>query len=59
MTGQEMLAGQFGLRPLGVGEIPVFNVENACASASTAFHLACQAVAAGVHDAVLAVGAER
>jgi acetyl-CoA acetyltransferase len=59
MTGQEMLAGQFGLRPLGIGEIPVFNVENACASASTAFHLAWQAVATGVHDAVLAVGAEK
>jgi acetyl-CoA acetyltransferase len=59
MTGQEMLAGQFLLRPLGFGAIPVFNVENACASASTAFHLAWQAVATGVHDAVLAVGAEK
>src|SRR3984957_16539629 len=59
MTGQEMLAGQFALRPLGLGGIPVFNVENACASASTAFHLAWQAVAPGVHDAVLAVGAEK
>ena len=59
ITGQEMLAGQFLLRPLGFGGIPVFNVENACASASTAFHLAWQAVATGVHDAVLAVGAEK
>jgi acetyl-CoA acetyltransferase len=59
ITGQEMLAGQFLLRPLGVGGIPVFNVENACASASTAFHLAWQAVATGVQDAVLAVGAEK
>src|SRR5580700_11881249 len=59
MTGQEMLAGQFLLRPLGLGGIAVFNVENACASASTAFHLAWQAVATGVHDAVLAVGAEK
>ena len=59
MTGQEMLVGQFLLRPLGFGGIPVFNVENACASASTAFHLAWQAVATGVHDAVLAVGAEK
>src|SRR5271155_4943880 len=59
LIGQEMLAGQFGLRPLGIGGIPVFNVENACASASTAFHLAWQAVATGVHDAVLAVGAEK
>jgi acetyl-CoA acyltransferase len=59
ITGQEMLPGQFSLRPLGIGEIPVFNVENACASASTAFHLAWQSVAAGVHDVVLAVGAEK
>ena len=59
MTGQEMLAGQFTLRPLGFGQIPVFNVENACASASTAFHLAWQAVAAGLHDVVLAVAAEK
>ena len=59
MTGQEMLAGQFLLRPLGFGGIPVFNVENACASASTAFHLAWQAVATGVYDVVLAVAAEK
>lgn len=59
ITGQEMLAGQFALRPLGLGDVPVSNVENACASASTAFHLAWQAVATGVHDVVLAVGAEK
>ena len=59
MTGQEMLAGQFTLRPLGFGRIPVFNAENACASASTAVHLAWQAVAAGLHDVVLAVAAEK
>ena len=59
MTGQEMLAGQFLLRPLGLGRIPVFNVENACASASTAFHLAWQAVATGMHQIALAVGAEK
>ncbi|MEU1598541.1 thiolase family protein [Streptomyces sp. NPDC005708] len=59
ITGQEMLAGQFLLRPLGFGEMPVYNVENACASASTAFHLAWQSVATGVCDVVLAVGAEK
>ncbi|MGH3908280.1 MAG: thiolase family protein [Pseudonocardiaceae bacterium] len=59
ITGQEMLLGQFTLRPLGLGEIPVVNVENACASASTAFHLAWQSVATGVHDVALAVGAEK
>ena len=59
MTGQEMLTGQFALRPLGFGRIPVFNVENACASASSAFHLGWQNVAAGLHDIVLAVAAEK
>ena len=59
MTGQEMLPGQFALRPLGWGQAPVFNVENACASASTALHLAWQDVAAGLHDVVLAVAAEK
>lgn len=59
MTGQEMLLGQFVLRPVGIGEIPVINVENACASASTAFQLAWQAIATGVADVALAVGAEK
>ena len=59
MTGQEMLAGQFALRPLGFGRISVINVENACASASTAFHLAWQNIATGLHDVVLAVAAEK
>ena len=59
ITGQEMLAGQFTLRPLGLGEVPIYNIENACASASTAFHLAWQSVATGLHDVALAVGAEK
>ncbi|MGH3938839.1 MAG: thiolase family protein [Pseudonocardiaceae bacterium] len=59
ITGQEMLLGQFSLRPLGLGKIPMVNVENACASASTAFHLAWQNVATGLYDVVLAVGAEK
>ena len=59
ITGQEMVAGQVCLRPLGLGGVPVFNVENACASASTAFHLAWRSVATGVHDVVLAAAAEK
>src|SRR5581483_7335233 len=38
---------------------PIVNVENACASASTAFHLACNAVASGQVEVALAVGAEK
>ena len=59
ITGQEMIRGQVMLRPLGISDIPVFNVENACASASSAFHLAWRAVAGGTEDIVLALGAEK
>jgi acetyl-CoA acetyltransferase len=59
ITGQEMVRAQVTLTPLGLGGRPMFNVENACASASSAFHLAWQAVAAGACDVALAVGAEK
>lgn len=59
MEGQHMIRGQLALRALGVQGIPVVNVENACASASTALHLAVQHVQAGAADIVLAVGAEK
>ncbi|MEJ2088070.1 MAG: thiolase family protein [Gammaproteobacteria bacterium] len=56
ITGQECIRGQVVLRSAGIGAIPVINVENACASASTAFHQAATMVAAGVYDVVLALG---
>jgi acetyl-CoA acetyltransferase len=59
VTGQEMIRGQVLLRPVGIEAIPVFNVENACASAATALHLGWQAVAHGAQDVVLCVGAEK
>ncbi len=59
LTGQECVRGQVVLREHGIGGIPVVNVENACASASTALHLAWQAVAGGFHDCVLALGMEK
>jgi acetyl-CoA acetyltransferase len=59
VTGQEMIRGQVMLRPLGIEGIPIFNVENACASSSSALHLAWQSVVSGQHDAVLCLGAEK
>ncbi|HXM56129.1 MAG TPA: thiolase family protein [Candidatus Dormibacteraeota bacterium] len=59
ITGQEMVAAQVTLRHVGIAGIPMFNVENACASASSAFHMAWQAVASGACDVALAVGAEK
>ncbi len=57
--GQTMIRGQICLRELGFEAIPVFNVENACASASSAFNLAVQFIRAGEGDMALAVGAEK
>ncbi len=59
MTGQHMIRGQVTLAPLGPLDIPIYNIENACASSSTAFNLAWQAVATGIHDCVLVVGFEK
>lgn len=59
MDGQHMVRGQLALRAMGVQGIPVVNVENACASASTALHVAVQHVRSGAADIVLAVGAEK
>lgn len=59
ITGQTMIAGQAILRGLGIGKIPVVNVENACATASTAFQQAATMVTLGAHDVVLAFGVEK
>lgn len=59
MDGQHMIRGQLGLRAMGLQGLPVVNVENACASASTAFQMAVLHIRSGVADIVLAVGAEK
>jgi acetyl-CoA acetyltransferase len=59
ITGQESIRGQVILRSLGIGRLPVINVENACASASTALNQACAMVSAGLYDIVLALGVEK
>ena len=59
ITGQESIRGEVVLRSMGIGKIPVVNVENACASASTAFHQACAMVTGGFYDVVLALGVEK
>jgi acetyl-CoA acetyltransferase len=59
LTGQESIRGQVMLRRTGLLGVPSVNVENACASSSTAFHLGWQAVAAGMQECVLVVGYEK
>jgi acetyl-CoA acetyltransferase len=59
LHGQEMIRGQVALRHTGLLGIPIVNVENACASASSAFYLAWMAVASGAVDVALAIGSEK
>ena len=51
--------GQILAAPLKLRYIPVTHVENACATGSEAIRGACYAVAAGIYDVVLALGAEK
>ena len=59
LEGQYMIPGQVALREMGIEGVPVVNVENACASASTAFALACKEIRSGDASVVLAAGAEK
>jgi acetyl-CoA acetyltransferase len=59
VTGQESIRGQVILSTIGVGKIPIVNVENACASGSTAFLQAAAMVTGGLYDVVLALGVEK
>jgi acetyl-CoA acetyltransferase len=59
VQGQEMISGQVALREMGIGKIPVINVENACATSSTAFNQACAMITAGAYDIALVCGFEK
>jgi acetyl-CoA acetyltransferase len=59
LQGQISIPGQVVFSKIGVEGIPVYNVENACASGSSAFNLAVQSVRAGTTDVALALGAEK
>jgi acetyl-CoA acetyltransferase len=59
MTGQEMIRGQVTLTSMGIEGIPIFNVESACASSSSAFHLGWAAAGSGMYDTILVVGFEK
>ena len=59
MSGQESIRAQVVLRRTGLMGVPMVNVENACASSSTALHLGWQTVASGMHDCVVVIGYEK
>lgn len=51
-------SGQAALYKVGITGIPIYNVNNNCASGSSAFALAVQAVEGGMVDCAIAVGFE-
>lgn len=59
LQGQEQIRGQSVLREVGIENVLVVNVENACASGSTALNQAVMAIRAGLCETVLAVGFEK
>lgn len=52
-------SGQRALYEVGMSAMPIFNVNNACSTGSSALFLARQAVASGVTDCALALGFEQ
>ncbi|MFI1201562.1 Nonspecific lipid-transfer protein [Streptomyces sp. BHT-5-2] len=56
---QPSTAGQRAVYELGLTGVPVYNVNNNCATGSTALMMARQFVASGLNDCVLALGFEK
>jgi len=59
LQGQDLIPGQVIFSKIGIEGIPVFNIENACVSGTSAFHLAIQSIKSGSCDIALALGAEK
>jgi len=59
LEGQNTIRGQIALRPLGFESIPITNIENACASGSTALYHAVAHIKAGLCEMALVLGAEK
>ncbi len=56
---QHSIRGQVALSANKLEGLQIINVENACASGSTAIHSAWAAIKAGIYDCVLAIGVEK
>lgn len=58
-SGQEMILDQVPLQTTSLAGIPLVNVENACASGSSAVSLAYEAILAGRCDIAMVIGVEK
>lgn len=54
-----MLTGQRIAKEIGIGAVPVVNVDNACSGGATALYEAQQAVREGRYDTVLVIGVDK
>jgi len=59
LEDQYCISGPIALRNMGFEGIPMLTVENACATASTAFYLAIHFLQSGQGDVAMAVGVEK
>ena len=59
MERQYSIRGELALRDIPLRPVPIVNVENACASASTALNMAYTHILSGQSEIALAVGAEK
>src|SRR5690606_16710643 len=59
MERQNSIRGQCALHAMGFSGIPIFNIENACASSSSGLFNAYLAIASGMFDTVLVAGTEK
>ncbi len=59
IIGVEATRAPITCLPAGFGEIPIHAIENACATGGDALHMAYMAIASGLHETVLVVGAEK
>lgn len=54
-----MLTGQRIVKEIGIGAVPVINVDNACSGGATALHLAWKDISSGKHDVILVIGVDK
>lgn len=54
-----MMTGQRILKEVGIGGIPVVNIDNACSGSATALHEGVAAVRSGRHGIVVVIGVEK
>ena len=54
-----MLTGQRIAKEIGIGSIPVMNVDNACSGGASALHLAWKDIEAGRHEVILVIGVDK